>query len=302
METLITYLSDESTLFFKWQDLIGSFVGVFGALLVAFFGFVWNHFYQKRKQIREGIVQTEIALALGLNDIYDTERHLTDFLERLDRAVIQPLRNNENPNQYFFNRTNFPPLSIHIDLSLLKAKHRSYYVHNKVLSIHKNIEGTNQMFREMKIEYDTIFETAKFLVTLGASFDNQRREYLFNNQSFRKFVIDMIAQLQIAKKIFAQTKIYNLKLLNKQRFAVWCLEGVSFKFFCNKQEIEKYKGTLYCLDRIDNVIEDEVNKVMKEAEERQTTLSNQDKSKGSFKECLKDIYNGMMSKFGSPDR
>jgi len=298
MEALITYLADESTLFFKWQGLVGSFVGVVGALLVTFLGFVLNHFYQKRKQVRDGVVQTEIALALGINDIYDTERHLADFLERLNRAVIQPLRSNENPGQYFFNKTNFPPLSIHIDLSLLKAKHRSYYVHNKVLIIHKNIEQANRMFREMKVEYESVIDMGRFLITRGATPDNQRREYLINNQSFRKFVIDMIAQLQIAKKVFAQTKTYNLKLLNKQRITVWRLEGISFKFFCNKKEIEKYKGTLHCLDRIDSVIEDEVNKLMKEVEERQINPSNQDKTRRSFKECVKTIYNETKSKLG----
>src|SRR3989338_9468231 len=194
MSSLIEYLTNESTLLYQWQDLLGSVIGVLGAFAVALLGFLINHFYQSFRERRESIRQTEIALALGLNDIYDAERHLSDFLNRLDRSVIQPLQNNANSGQYFLSRTNFPPLSIHIDSSLLKAKHRSYYVHNKVLIIHKNIEGTNQMFREMKIEYDTIFETAKFLVTLSASFDNQRREYLFNNQSFRKFVIDMIAQ------------------------------------------------------------------------------------------------------------
>src|SRR3989338_9564591 len=282
MSSLIEYLTNESTLLYQWQDLLGSVIGVLGAFAVALLGFLINHFYQSFRERRESIRQAEIALALGLNDIYDAERHLSDFLNRLDRSVIQPLQNNANSGQYFLSRTNFPPLSIHIDSSLLKAKHRSYYVHNKVLIIHKNIEQANRMFREMKVEYESVIDMGRFLITRGATPDNQRREYLINNQSFRKFVIDMIAQLQIAKKVFAQTKTYNLKLLNKQRITVWRLEGISFKFFCNKKEIEKYKGTLHCLDRIDSVIKDEVNKLIKEAEERQTTLSNQDETKKSF--------------------
>lgn len=288
MNVLITYLRDESTLLFKWQGLLGSIMGVIGALAVAFLGFVLSHLYQRYKQIRQGIVQTEINLALGINDIYDTERHLADFLERLDRAVIQPLTNNENPGQYFFNKTNFPPISIHIDQSLLMARHRNYYVHNKILIIHKNIKQTNEMFKEMKIEYENIIDMGRFLITRGATPDNQRREYLINNQSFREFVVSMISQLQIAKKIFAQTKTYNLKLLKRQRFSVWRLEGVSFKFFCSKKEIEEYKATLYCLDRIDNTIEDEVNTLMKDAEERQA--SDKTHTSKSFKECLKTLF------------
>lgn len=295
METLITYLANDSTLLYKWQDLFGSIIGVIGALSVALLGFLLNHFYQKYKDRRESIRQTEIILALGLNDIYDIERHLSEFLDRLNRAVIQPLQNNENPGQYVLSKTNFPSLSIHIDPSLLKARHRSYYVHNKVLIIYKNIEQTNRMYKEMKIEYENILETAKFLIMRGSSFDNQRREYLLNNQNFRDFITDAIAQLQIAKKVFAQTKAYNLKLLNKQRYSTWQLEGVSFKFFCDKQEIEKYKSTLRCLDRIDNAIDDEVIRLMEEADERRDTLD-QDEPRKSFKECAKSALKWVTSR------
>ncbi|MBA3047315.1 hypothetical protein KKC83_02610 [Patescibacteria group bacterium] len=286
MESLIVYLTDESTLLYQWQDLLGSVIGVLGAFTVALLGFLANHFYQSFRERRESIRQTEISLALGLNDLYDAERHLSDFLDRLDRSVIQPLQSNANSGQYFLNRTNFPPLSIHVDSSLLKARHRSYYVHNKVLIIHKNIEQANKMYLDMKIEYERIFEMAKFLINRGASIENQRTEYLINNQNFKNFITETINQLQIAKKVFAQTKAYNLKLLNKQRFSVWRLEGTSFKFFCCKKDIEEYKSTLRCLDRIDGAIEHEVTMLMKEAEERRDGL-NQNLFRRSFVECVK---------------
>jgi len=297
MEPLFTYLTNDSSLLYKWQDLFGSIIGVVGALLVALLVFLLNHFYQKHRERRESIRQTEIALALGLNDIYDAERHLSEFLDRLNRSVIQPLQHNQNPGQYFLSRTNFPPLSIHIDPSLLKAKHRSYYVHNKVLIIYKNIEQANRMFGEMKTEYGTILETAKYLIERGAPIDNQRREYLANNEGFRNFINDTVNQLQIAKKVFAQTKAYNLKLLNRQRLSTWRLEGISFKFFCCKEDIERYKSTLRCLDRIDKKIDAEVTKLMREAEERRDS-SNQDEPRRSFGECIKSAYKWSMEKVG----
>jgi hypothetical protein len=68
----------------------------------------------------------------------------------------------------------------------------------------------------MKVEYERIFEMTKFLIDRGATIENQRSEYLINNRNFRNFITETINQLQIAKKVFAQTKAYNLKLLNKQ--------------------------------------------------------------------------------------
>lgn len=264
---LVEYLTNEGTLFYKYQTLIGAIVGVIGALFVAFIGFVLNHYYQKYKELRESMRLVEVNLALGMNDIYDTERHLNDFLERLNTITITPLRT-ANPTQYFLTETNFPILSVHLDTSLLHAKYNSYYVHNKVLIIVKNIQRLNENFVDMKVKYEAIAKKAEFLMQQGATPLNQQRDYLVNNENFALFVQDIIDQLQLAKKIFAQAKIYNLKLINKERFTVWCLEGVRFKFFLNKKKVEEYRNTLDSLDRIDNIIASEVASVMERAEER----------------------------------
>lgn len=292
MDNPLNYLGIDLNLLYEWQDLLGSILGVMGSLLIAFLGFLFNHYYQKYREIRESIRRVEISLALGLNDIYDTEKHLTDFLARLNEVVIQPLQGGVNPSQFFLSKTNFPPLVIHLDLELLKAKHPSYYIHNKILIIHKNIENSNRMFADMKIEYEKIIETAKFLMTQKVTPTNQQREYLSNNQSFINFVNNVIVQLQIAKKIFAQTKIYNLKLLNKERIRVWKLEGVSFKFFCCKREIEEYKSTLSCLDRIDKSISNEVDLQMLKAEER-SDGNEKVKKLSTFQECLSQLFLNM---------
>lgn len=299
MNNLLVYLHSDSTLIYKWQDFLGSIAGVIGAIFVAFFGFVLNHYYQKYKEVRESARRIEIAMALGLNDLYDTEKHLNDFLTRLNQIVIQPLQIMVQPTQYFFSKTNFPPLVISLDAELLRAKHSSYYVHNKVLIIHKNIEQTNRMLAEMKIEYERIIETAKFLMVQGATPTNQQHEYLSNNKSFIDFINNVIDQLKIARKVLAQTKIYNLKFLNKERISIWGLEGISFKFFSCKREIEEYKSTLACLDRIDKQINTEVDKSLTDAEERRDGYENI-KTAHTFKERLIQVMRGIRDWLNEP--
>lgn len=272
---MIGYLINNQLWLFEWQTLIGSILGVIGALFVTFIGFISNHFYQKYKEIRENIRLTEINLALGLNDIYDTERHLKDFIDRVNLITITPLKNNPSQTQYFLSETNFPILSIHIDPPLLSAKYKSYYVHNKILIITKNMKRVNENFVDMKIKYESIVDKAKFLMQNGATPLNQQRDYLQNNESFIEFTKDIINQLQLAKKVFAETKIYNLKLLNKNRLAIWCLEGISFKFFFSRKNIVSYRGTLYCLDRIDLVLSEEVTSIMKDVDARGINNTNQ---------------------------
>ncbi len=268
MEGVLQYLHNETTLLFQWQTLIGAFLGVLGAFFVGLIGFIGNHFYIKYKDIRESIRLTEISLAIVLNDIYDIEKNLQEFLGRLNKIVIEPLRRCSNTNQYFLNETNFPSSAVYIDPALVHAKHGSYYVHNKILIMYKNLKGANATLSEMKINYKNIIQKAELLVERGATTTNQNDEYLRNNESFYEFVSEAINQLQKAKKHLAEIKVYNLKLLEKRHFQIWCLEGVSFKYFKNKKELEEYKSSLTCLDRIDKVISDEVVSIMEKAEER----------------------------------
>lgn len=296
MENIITFLADETTLLFKWQTLFGSVIGVLGALTVALFIFLVNYRYQKRKDLRESLRITEITLALGLSDIYDTEKSLEEFLKRLEGVVIEPLKNGVDQSKYFLNETNFPSLSIHLDSSLLKAKYKSYYVHNKILIITRNIRNINRALEDMKAKYEDIILKGKFLIERGATPVNQQQEYLQNNESFASFVKSGIAQLQKAKRVFAETKTYNLKLLEKKRLAVWRLEGTNFKLFCKNKQIEEYKSTLECLDRVDLEISSEVDKLLMEAEKRSES-NNKFIAKSYFNECMKDILKKIKSIF-----
>lgn len=289
IEIILNFLKNKYSFFLEWQSLIGAIIGVLGAVSITFTGFYLKRFFKKRDKIRENIRQIEIALALSLNDLYDSKQHLLDFLNRLDESSLQPLRNNQNPGQFFLSRTNFPPISIYLDQTLLKSKIHSYYVHNKILIIHKNLSMMNKVFKEMKYEYEKILKISEKLIERGATPDNQRREYLKNNESFKTFVEDIINQLKIGEKILAQTKIYNLKLLNKQKFAIWKLEGISFKFFCCRKELETYRSTLKCLDRIDDEIKTEVEKIIKESEDRNNNID-QNYTKTNFKKCLISKY------------
>ncbi len=270
MEHLFVYLSDEATLIFKWQDFLGAVVGVMGSLFVGVGGFAYRNYHQKKKEMRENIRATEVSLALSLSDIYDIEQDLRNFLHRLNVAVITPLRTGVPAASYFLNETNFPTAIVHVDPVFLKAKYRSYYVHNKMLIGIRNSLRLNDEFAQMKIKYSEVIEKAKFLMQHGATPVNQQQEYLRNNESFVEYVNSAIEQLQMSKRFFAETKVYNLKLLEKKRIQVWRLEGISFKYFRNKQEIAKYRSTLECVDRIDTAIASEVDEALTEAQRRKS--------------------------------
>lgn len=290
LQSIVFYIERQDTLLFQWQTLIGSVIGVMGAVSITFLGLILNHYYQKYRDLQESLRNTEVSLALAISDIFDVEENLEDFVERLNKGVIIPLQKHSIPNQYFLGETNFPPLSIYFDESLLKAKFKSYYIHNKILIAGRNIRYLNKMLGEMKVKYEAIIEKSKFFMQHGASPENQRNDYLENNLGFRAFVQTGIEALQTPKRFLSEIKVYNLKVLTKSRYFLWKHEGVSFKFFLNKQEILDYKGTLQCLDRIDAVLGSEIEELLKEAEERHEG-TNTVKSRTTFMMFLKNILN-----------
>lgn len=290
MDFFISYLSATSTVLYQWQTLIGAVIGVMGAVAVTFIGLILNHYYQRYKELRESLRSTEVVLALAISDIFDAEENLKDFIKRLDNSVILPLQNHSIPNEYFLSETNFPPLSISFDEFLVKAQFKSYYIHNKILIAARNIRYLNKMLSEMKIKYEAIIERSKFFMMHGASPANQRSNYLENNLGFKAFVNTALEALQTPKKFLSEIKIYNLKVFTKSRFFLWKHEGVSFKFFLNKQEIIDYRGTLQCLDRIDAVLRKEIKELLDEAESRHKG-TNVVKSRTTFMMFLKDVFN-----------
>jgi hypothetical protein len=268
MPDISVNLLSTSTILFQWQELIGSTLGIFGTLFVGLVGFISNIWYQKHKQMREDLRQTEIALALGINDIYDVEKFLKEFIERLETIIIKPLQDNIDPDNFNVSVTNFPVCSIYIEKTLLKAHYKSYYTHNKILSIYKVVEAMNLTLSELKIGYEKIFEMNKFLILNGSNPQNQRSQYLINNENFRSAVTEIIEHLQSSKREFASIKIYNLKFLTKKFFDIWKHEGISFKFFFNNEQIVNYRGKLESIERIDSEIKDEIDKALAQAEER----------------------------------
>lgn len=128
----------------------------------------------------------------------------------------------------------------------------------------------------MKEYFNNIVETSKYLISAGISKKEQREQYLQNHESFVAFVMDIINQLQIAKRTVAEVKTFNLKYLKKEWLSIWKLESTSFKFFKNKGAEVKYKSSYDAIERIDNAISEEVEVLLKEQNELSASAWNVD--------------------------
>lgn len=253
----------------KWQPLIGSTLGPFLAITLSLCAFYIKEKYQKRKERKECIRRVEVGLAQTLNHIFTSLSQLDYFVDRV-KTIISEIEGVTDPTMYAINETNFPPIiNIHFDEELSKMKFGSYYLHNKILIIEYLVRWTNSTIAQFREDFSKLLKKSEFLILQKVTPTFQREAYVENLKGFISMVETFLTSLRTENvKSIAQAKVYNLKLMKKYFMTLWKHEKIDFRYFKTRKEIEKYRESLDALDRINNLIEVEVNKLIFEAEER----------------------------------
>ncbi|MCK5211904.1 hypothetical protein KAJ89_04340 [Candidatus Parcubacteria bacterium] len=244
--------------FEKWQTLIGSALGAFIAIIGSLFVFFIKSNIAARLEKKEYLRIIEISITRTLNDLHVVREEMKSFNDRLT-WLIEKINSNKNTNSYCFDRTNFPALrEIFFDNNLPTFKVRSYYLHNKILIADSGIKSTNEQLKEFKNDFSFLISQNERMVSLRPDPDDQRTSYANNIKSFKNALSQFTdINIQLGIKILNQVKIYN-DLLRKKwwkaRLNYWKYEGTWYKYFKHKNEQEKYRRTLACVDRIDEEI------------------------------------------------
>jgi len=183
---------------------------------------------------------------------------LEAFIERVN-IVINTVKEVTDETTYTIQETNFPPMiSIYFDDELPKMKFKSYYLHNKILAADYVIRWANSTTLEFKSYFEKLLKRNEMMAEKTQP-KQQRASYIQSLEGFIKMVEDFLMTLkeQNAKSIM-QAKIYNLKLMEKHFLTIWKYEKASFKYFKNRKEVEKYTSSWDTIDRINALIENDV--------------------------------------------
>jgi hypothetical protein len=256
-----------SDLLYKWQSLIGSFLGPFLAVTFSVAGYS----IIKHRERKESMRKIEVSLIQSLNDLSVAKKTIEQFLERV-KAIIRKLESDMGNGKYVLMETNLPPINIYLDNDLAKIKTKSYYLHNKLLIIVASLKSINMGLKELKDNFISLSTKNEFLINIKATDREQKGTYLANLKDFYHLIEkDFIEKnIKVSNKILLQARIYNQKLRGKWGFIEkWKYEGVSFKCFNNDKDIMKINRHITSLDRIDSLLEEDVVSQIKEAEDRQ---------------------------------
>lgn len=253
---------------YKWQELIGSLLGPFLAIILSIFGFWLKSHIEFLRSLRENFRRIEVSLTRSINDLYDVREELRGFIERLD-CIITSIGQVRGETAYCTQETNFPPIAdVFEDIDLPNLKIRSYYLHNKLLFVDAGIKNINKGLERLRDDYRILIQKNERLVEWKGKASDQRIAYIVNLKGFRNIILKCINYIDIGIKTITQAKIYLDKRRNNRRFFIWKHEGITFKYFKNKNSIDDRYRSLNLLDRIDLVIENEVKQTLSKNEEK----------------------------------
>jgi hypothetical protein len=265
---------------FKWQTLIGSALGPFLAVVLSAIGFWIKSIISNKKELKEYLRRIEISTTRSLDDTYKARQKLLFFVANLRRLATE-IRGITEPNHFSLETTNYPSMrDVYRDIDAPNFKIKSYYLHNKLLWIDAGIKETNETISAFRHDYSELQRKNELLVALIRQNQNpdpqyQRTEYATNLEGFANAVEEFVNKFMIQGiEFMTQVKIYNDKIRRHHGFwFLWKQEGTKLKYFRTKADQRAFARNLNSLDRIDEIIQEDVNKAINDAEERSEELA-----------------------------
>ena len=264
----------------KWQTLIGSALGPFLAVILSAIGFWIKSAIESKNERKEFLRRIEIGITRSLDDTYKTRQKLQFFVSRL-RSLITEIRAVTDDHYFSLESINYPTIrDIYRDIDAPSFKVKSYYLHNKLLWADAGVKETNETVISLKNDFTELQRKNELHIILmrqnrTPNPAQQRAEYSSNLESFANAIDEFIKRfMRQGIEIMTQIKMYNEHLRKKHGcWFLWKHEGTKLKYFRNKAEQKKFARNLDSLDRIDKVIQKEVETAIKDAEERAAKLS-----------------------------
>lgn len=265
----------------KWQTLIGSTLGLFLAVIFSALGFWLKSKIEDGKERKEHLRRIEISITRSLDDTYKTRLKLQSFVTRL-KALAKDIKAINDLQSFSLESINFPTIrESYRDIESPTFKVKSYYLHNMLLWIDAGIKETNETVVNLKSDFAELQRKNELHIILMRQNQNpnatlQRNEYAENLETFALAIEDFINKfIKQGIEIMTRTKIYNDHLRRKHngRWFLWKHEGTRFKYFKDKKLQKAFTRNLDSMERIDKVIEKEVELSIKEAEDRGAKLN-----------------------------
>ena len=214
---------------------------------------------------RETSRRAEIAFTQALNNIYDLLENLDQFCTNV-RKIIKEVRKVSDSSTFVLDFTNFPAIpGIYLDKELMYRESGSLYLHNAILNINRIITQIDENTSHFRDEYARLLgNNREMALSKLLTPEEHRKSYAKNLSRFIEMVEGSIDSTRTNNiKFIVKAKIYNLKLHEKLFRTILKYEGRSFKYFENRKAYIDYSVPTTVLDRINEVMEPEADRIIK---------------------------------------
>mgnify|MGYP000849668802 FL=1 len=233
-------------------------------ILFSIIGYFIKRKIDLKNEISENYRTIEVNITMNLENLYRIREELKSFKVRISE-VSDDTKNMTGSKNFSLNYTNFPAIiEISRNEDLPKLKTNSYYLHNKIIWADRHLKqfdsmlvGLEKAFTELNQRNETVLRLVR---EDGVDAIQQRSQYAENLDSFALLIEEsFIKSCDNIIRLLMQIKIYNHKIRQK---------GKGFIRECEKVKRKTPLDIPSEIDRIDNLINDEVVSRMREAESR----------------------------------
>ncbi len=208
--------SNLSDFLFKWQSLVGAFMGALIPITVSFF------LYSLRSSInfKQGLSQIEKFLVYSINNLYGLREELELFSDRLDK-LTSDIEQQSTQNSYYIGTTNFPMAATEHSINIINKSTKSLYLSNKLMrcysmqrDINLNLTDLREEFRLIvSRNYDVILAYKDPAQNVGISASNQVMMYSQQLKAMKKIIDEIVLKKNIptAIKSFSEARLILLK-------------------------------------------------------------------------------------------
>jgi hypothetical protein len=255
----------------KWQPLAGSALGPFLAVMFSVVGYWLKKKLDKRKAVKDTLVRISVSSCQTVDSLARLKRMLEDYVRHV-RELAADIRNDTDPRMVRMDHPGLPPkFAVYhdMDLPLLSAGVRSFYLHNRLIIAKNNAEVLRSNLANLQFDLDNTVKMNNDLISLAKDSNSftpeyQRRQYSGNLDSYAG-AVEKIVELSVNPQLRQEVMVAHYADTIRGKWGKlkrWRFEGRSFKFFKNRQTIENYYRDLSALDRIDEAVKDEVDKAL----------------------------------------
>ena len=140
------------------------------------------------------------------------------------------------------------------------------------------IKEMNMTASNLRNDFEDVIRQNEVLVAVMRNNPSprvQRDAYIRNLEASAHGIDEYVSKsIQQGIEIMTQVKVYNEKIRERHGYRFWWKqEGTKFKYFRNKADQKAFARNLDSLDRIDKIIQEEVESALNKAEERSKKLA-----------------------------